>query len=54
VVSVQVRLDQARFAIGRGVTQRRACTLMKIARSGLGYQHKMPGKDRPIVSAMRN
>ena len=54
MVSVQVRLDQARYAIGRGVTQRRACTLMEVARSGLGYQCKMAGKDRPIVSAMRN
>jgi len=27
---------------------------MEVARSGLGYQCKMAGKDRPIVSAMRN
>jgi len=29
-----VRLEQARHAIGKGVTQRRACTLMNVARSG--------------------
>ena len=52
--SIQARLDLARYAIGRGVTQRRACTLMEVARSGLDYQCKMAGKDRPIVSAMRN
>lgn len=53
MVSVQTRLEQARYAIGRGVTQRRACTLLEVARSGLVYQCKMPKKDAPIVEAMR-
>ena len=52
-MSVQTRLEQARYAIGRGVTQRRACTLLEVARSGLVYQCKMPKKDAPIVEAMR-
>jgi len=54
VVSVQTRLEQARYAIGRGVTQRRACTLMSVARSGLVYACKMPMKDGPIIKAMRD
>ena len=54
MVSVQTRLEQARYAIGRGVTQRRACTLMNVARSGLVYAHKMPVKDGPIIRAMRD
>jgi putative transposase len=54
VVSVQARLAQARYAIGRGVKQRRACTLMNVARSGLVYECKMPIKDKPIIEAMRD
>ena len=52
-MSVQERLEQARYAVGRGIPQRRACTLLSGARSGLDYQCKMPVKDRPIVVAMR-
>lgn len=54
MVSVQGRLEQARYAVRRGISQRRACTLLSVARSGLGYQCKMPVKDRPIVAAMRH
>lgn len=54
MVSVQTRLEQARYAISRGVSQRRACTLMNVARSGLVYAHKMPVKDGPIIRAMRD
>ena len=52
-MSVQDRLEQARYAVGRGVSQRRACTLLSVARSGLDYQCKMAVKDQPIVAAMR-
>ena len=54
MVSVQTRLEQARYAISRGVSQRRACTLMNVARSGLVYAHKMRVKDGPIIRAMRD
>ena len=53
MVSVQDRLEQARYAVGRGISQRRACTLLSVARSGLDYQCKMAVKDQPIVAAMR-
>jgi putative transposase len=52
-VSVQARLAQARYAIKRGISQRRACALLQVARSGLTYTCKMPIKDAPIVAAMR-
>ena len=52
-MSVQLRLEQARYAMGRGVTQRRACTLMSIARSGLVYECTMPSKDGSVMAAMR-
>ena len=49
-----MRLEQARYAVSRGVTQRRACTLMNVARSGLVYQSKMPVKDGLVIKAMRD
>ena len=52
-MSVQLRLEQARYAMGRGVTQRRACTLMSVARSGLVYECTMSAKDGPVMAAMR-
>ena len=54
LVSVKTRLEQARYAIGRGVIQRRACTLLEVARSGLVYPYKVPKKDAPIIQAMRS
>ena len=54
MVSVQARLAQACYAIERGVSQRRACALLQVARSGLTYTCKMPIKDAPIVQAMRH
>ena len=53
MVSVQARLEQARYAISRGVSQRRACTLMAVSRSGLYYTLRMPVKDAPVVEAMQ-
>jgi len=53
VVSVQARLEQARYAISRGVSQRRACTLMDVSRSGLYYTLRMPMKDAPVIEAMQ-
>src|SRR5690606_208032 len=53
VVSVQARLEQARYAISRGVSQRRACALMDVSRSGLYYTLRMPVKDAPVVEAMQ-
>ena len=50
---MQERLEQVRYAVGRGISQRRACTLLSVARSGLDYRYKMPVKDQPIVAAMR-
>lgn len=39
--------------MGRGVTQRHACTLMSVARSGLVYECTMPAEDGPVMAAMR-
>ena len=54
VVSVQMHLEQDRYAIDRGVTQSRVCTLMCIARSELVYHRKMSIKNGPVIEAMRD
>jgi putative transposase len=53
MVSVQARREQVRYAIERGLTQRRACTLLSIARSNLYYSYKMPTKDAPVIEVMK-
>ena len=53
MVSAQVRREQARFAIERGLSQRRACALMQVGRSCMGYKAKMPVKNAPVIAAMR-
>lgn len=53
MVSVQARRDQARYAIERGLSHRRACTLLKTSRSSLYYCHKMPERDAPVIAVMK-
>jgi putative transposase len=36
-----------------GVSKRRACGLLGIARSTLAYDLRLPGKDRPVLEAMK-
>lgn len=52
MVGAQVRREQARYAIDRGVPHRRACALMQVSRSSLNYELRMPIKNAPIVAAM--
>jgi putative transposase len=52
VVRVQDRLEQARYAVQRGIPKRRACTLLSVARSG-GLSMQEPAKAQPIAAAMR-
>src|SRR5690606_28346420 len=53
VVSVQVRQEQARVACSLGVSQRRACTLYGVSRSGLRYEPTKAHKDAPVVTRMK-
>nr|CBA28180.1 hypothetical protein Csp_A05990 [Curvibacter putative symbiont of Hydra magnipapillata] len=52
MVNAQARLEQARYAVQHGLSQQRACALMRAARSGLYYDLRMPVKDVPVVEAM--
>ena len=53
MVSPQARREQIALACERGLSQRRACGLIGLARSGLRYELRLPGKDAPVIAAMR-
>ena len=53
MVSVQVRKQQVAYAVERGVSQRRACTLIQISRAMLDYAHRQPGKDALVSRQMK-
>jgi len=53
MVSAPVRREQVTYATRRGVSVRRACALLTVARSTLGYESRLKAKDAPVVSAMR-
>ena len=53
MVSPQGRRDQIDLARGRGLSLRRACGLLSVARSSLRYAPRLPAKDAPVLDAMR-
>jgi putative transposase len=53
MVSAGVRRQQVAFAQERGVSLRRACALLSVARSALRYVSKLVQRDAPIGAAMR-
>ena len=52
MVSVPARRSQVAFAAGRGLSQRRACTLVKVGRSALHYRSRKAEKDAPVLARM--
>ena len=52
MVSVPARRAAVAYATGRGLSQRRACTLMGVARSALDYRSRQAEKDAPVVARM--
>jgi len=52
-VSPQARREQVALLCQGGLSKRRACGLLGIARSGLSYALRQPGKDAPVLDAMR-
>jgi putative transposase len=52
MVSAPVRREQVGYAVARGLSQRRACALMSVSRSTLGYTSKLMEKDVPALAAM--
>jgi putative transposase len=53
MVSARVRRVQVAYVEQRGLSRRRACALLSVARSTLGYQSRLALKDGPVVAAMR-
>jgi putative transposase len=53
MVGARVRRQQVALARSRGLSGRRACALLCIARSTLGYQSRLMERDAPAVAAMR-
>lgn len=53
MVSACGRKRQVEYARRRGLSARRACRLIGVARSTLGYESKLRLKDAPVVASMR-
>ena len=53
MVGPQARREQVAFARERGLSERRACGLLGISRSTLGYELRLPVKDAPVIEAMK-
>lgn len=52
-MSPQARRGQVELATSRGLSLRRACGLLGMARSALSYELRMPVKDAPVIQALR-
>ena len=52
-MSPQARREQVAFACERGLSERRACGLLGICRSTLGYERRIPVKDAALIEAMK-
>jgi putative transposase len=52
MVSVPARRAQVAYATGQGLSQRRACTLIGVARSALAYRSVKGERDAPVLGRM--
>jgi putative transposase len=52
MVGVPARRGGVAYARGRGLSGRRACTLLRVARSALGYLSRKAAADAPVVARM--
>jgi putative transposase len=53
MVGARVRRQQVAYARLRGLSGRRACALLSVARSTLEYQSRLAVRDAPALTAMR-
>jgi putative transposase len=53
MVGARVRPQQVAYAQSRGLSSRRACALLSVARSSVAYASKLAARDAPVVTAMR-
>ena len=53
MVSACVRRKQIAYVRQRGISLRRACALLQVARSTVGYESVLAKRDAPVIDAMR-
>ena len=53
MVGARVRRQQVAYARRRGLSSRRACAVLSVARSTLDYQSRLQARDAPAVAVMR-
>ena len=53
MVGARVRREQVAFVQTGGLSRRRACAVVSVARSTVGYQSRLVAKDAPVLTAMR-
>ena len=53
MVSVPARRGQVVYATGRGLSQRRACTLVQVGRSALHYRSRKAVKNAAVIARMQ-
>jgi putative transposase len=51
MVGARERREQGAFAQARGLSSRRACAVLSVARSTLGYQSRRAVRDAPVLQA---
>lgn len=53
MVSVPARRSQVAYGRERGLSVRRACTLLSVARSSLNYESRKAAKDAVVTERMK-
>ncbi len=53
MVSPLARREQLAFVRARGLSLRRACGLIGMSRATPSYELRLPGKDAPVLAAMK-
>ena len=53
MVAARVRRQQVGFVRARGISMRRSCELLSVARSTVGYRSTLIEKDAPVIEHMR-
>jgi putative transposase len=53
MVGARVRRQQVAYARSRGLSGRRACALLSVARSTVGYVSRLVARDAPVVPTLR-
>ncbi|GAG43228.1 unnamed protein product, partial [marine sediment metagenome] len=53
MVSAPARRKQVAYVRGRGISLRRSCALLQVARSTIGYESALDKRDAPVIDAMR-